>query len=183
MAGAGHKLWSTGDTVTAAQFNTYIQDQVVGVYADSTARDAAFGGTGEPTLAEGMVCYLSDTNKIQTYNGSAWVDVSTDPAGSDHQVQFNDNGSFGADANFTYDGAKLSIAVPVFASGKVQTGATSFTQEPWSASTIALGDFGSVGTQGGYASTLAWNWERGTDSGFRHLSVNSYNKAERNKYR
>ena len=101
MAGSGTIQWATGDTVTAANFQSYVQDQVVAVYADATARDAAYGGTGEPTLAEGMVCYLKDTNKIQTYDGSAWADVSTDPAGSDHQVQWNDNGSFGADANFT----------------------------------------------------------------------------------
>ena len=69
----GHKKWATGDLVEATAFNSYVQNQVVGVYADSSARDAAFGGTGEPTLAEGMVCYLNDTNELQIYSGSAWV--------------------------------------------------------------------------------------------------------------
>jgi hypothetical protein len=69
----GHKKWATGDLVEATAFNSYVQNQIVGVYADSSARDAAFGGTGEPTLAEGMVCYLNDTNELQIYSGSAWV--------------------------------------------------------------------------------------------------------------
>ena len=69
----GHKKWATGDLVEATAFNSYVQNQIVGVYDDSSARDAAFGGAGEPTLAEGMVCYLKDTNELQIYSGSAWV--------------------------------------------------------------------------------------------------------------
>ena len=75
MAGTGTKLWATGDTVTATAFQTYLQDQVVAVFDDSSTRDAAFGGAGEPTLAEGMVCFLKDTNEFQIYSGSAWVSV------------------------------------------------------------------------------------------------------------
>ena len=36
--------------------------------------------------------------------------ASASPGGSDHQVQFNDNSSFGGDANFTYDGSTVSIS-------------------------------------------------------------------------
>tara|TARA_R100000808_G_scaffold23545_1_gene52376 strand:- start:3935 stop:5548 length:1614 start_codon:yes stop_codon:yes gene_type:complete len=72
MAGSGTKLWATGDTVTATDFQTYVQDQVVGVYADTSARDAAYGGSGEPTLAEGAVAFIKDVNQIHAYS-SAWV--------------------------------------------------------------------------------------------------------------
>ena len=75
MAGSGTKLWSTGDLVTASEFQTYLQDQVVSAFADSSARDAAFGGAGEPTLAEGMLCFLKDTNELQIYSGSAWIAI------------------------------------------------------------------------------------------------------------
>jgi hypothetical protein len=75
MAGTGAKLWATGDTVTATAFQTYLQDQIVAVFDDSSTRDAAYGGAGEPTLAEGMVCYLEDSNIFQIYSGSAWVSV------------------------------------------------------------------------------------------------------------
>jgi len=85
MAGAGHKKWAAGDVVGASgdtDINTALLDQVVGVYADTSARDAAFGGAGEPTLAEGFVCWLSDANVVQVYDGSAWVTVASSGAWS-----------------------------------------------------------------------------------------------------
>jgi hypothetical protein len=42
-------------------------------FATTTARDAAFGGAGEATLAEGMFAYTSDTNTLWLYDGAAWV--------------------------------------------------------------------------------------------------------------
>ncbi len=75
MAGAGAKLFVSGDVLTAAQVNTYLMDQTVMRFADAAARTAAFGGAGEPTLAEGMVSYLMDTNTISVWDGSAWVGV------------------------------------------------------------------------------------------------------------
>jgi hypothetical protein len=75
MAGAGAKLFVSGDVLTAAQVNTYLMDQAVMRFADASARTAAFGGAGEPTLAEGMVSYLMDTNTISVWDGSAWVGV------------------------------------------------------------------------------------------------------------
>ena len=64
-----------------------------------------------------------------------------------------------------------------FITNSVQTGQSTFTREPWAASTIALGNYGYVGTEGSYGLSLAWNWERGTDSGFHSLGVNSYTSA------
>ena len=75
MAGAGTKLFVAGDVLTAAEVNTYLQDQVIMVFADATARNNAFGGTGEPTLAEGMFCFLKDSDTLQYYNGSSWVNM------------------------------------------------------------------------------------------------------------
>lgn len=75
MAGAGAYLWEAGDVVTAANLQQYVQDQVVAVYANSTARDAAYGGTGEPSLSEGMFCFLKDSDTLQYYNGSSWVNM------------------------------------------------------------------------------------------------------------
>ena len=39
-------------------------------YADTTARDAAI-----PTPSAGMIIYLTATNKLQCYNGTAWTDL------------------------------------------------------------------------------------------------------------
>lgn len=69
MAGAGYKLFNTGDVLTAAQVNTYLMEQTVMVFANATARTSALSGV----LAEGMVSYLQDTNALEVYNGSAWV--------------------------------------------------------------------------------------------------------------
>lgn len=73
MAGAGYKLFNTGDVLTAAQVNTYLQEQVVMVFANATARTAALSGV----LAEGMVSYLQDTNAVEVYDGSAWVGIAS----------------------------------------------------------------------------------------------------------
>jgi hypothetical protein len=72
MAGAGYKLFQTGDVLTAAQVNTYLNEQTVMVFASAAARTSALTSV----LAEGMVSYLQDTNAVEVYNGSAWVGVS-----------------------------------------------------------------------------------------------------------
>ncbi|BAQ84724.1 component of the counting factor complex [uncultured Mediterranean phage uvMED] len=78
MAGAGWKSYSTGDLIDATTFQTFIQDQVIQVYATVSARDTALGTND----AEGMFCFLKDnsagsdgsgTSELQFYNGSAWV--------------------------------------------------------------------------------------------------------------
>jgi hypothetical protein len=71
MAGAGYKLFATGDVLTAAQVNTYLNEQTVMVFADSAARTTALSGV----LAEGMVSYLQDTDSVEVYNGTAFVSV------------------------------------------------------------------------------------------------------------
>jgi len=72
MAGAGVKLFASGDVLTAAQVNTFLQDQVIMRFATTTARDNAFGGAGEPSLAEGMFAYIDADNTVYFYTGSAW---------------------------------------------------------------------------------------------------------------
>lgn len=77
MAGAGAKLFASGDVLTADQVNTYLMDQTIMKFASTSARDAAFGGAGEPTLAEGMFAYTTDTNTLWLYTGATdgWVNV------------------------------------------------------------------------------------------------------------
>lgn len=74
MAGQGYRLFNTGDVLTAAQVNTYLQEQVVMVFASAAARTTALSGV----LAEGMMSYLTDTDVIQYYSGTSWVTVNTD---------------------------------------------------------------------------------------------------------
>ena len=65
--GAGFKVWATGDLINASDFNNYIQEQVVMVFADSSAR-----GSAVSSPEEGMFAYLKDTNTLTYYDGSAW---------------------------------------------------------------------------------------------------------------
>jgi len=66
--------FTAGEILTAANMNISARTGIP-VFADSTARDAAFGGTGEKTLAEGQFAYLEDSNTTQYYDGSAWQAV------------------------------------------------------------------------------------------------------------
>lgn len=74
MAGAGYKLFSTGDVLTATDVNTYLMQQTVMVFDDAAARTTALTGV----VAEGMLSYLKDTNIVEVYDGSNWV-ASDDP--------------------------------------------------------------------------------------------------------
>jgi len=60
--------------LTAAQMNNSARTGVP-VFATTVTRDAAFGGAGEKTLAEGQLCYLESTNVVQYYDGAAWATV------------------------------------------------------------------------------------------------------------
>ena len=65
--------FTAGQVLTAAemtQINTGIP-----VFATTTTRDAAFGGTGEKVLAQGQYAYIEATSTLQVYTGSAWVTV------------------------------------------------------------------------------------------------------------
>ena len=66
------KLWAVGEVVEADDFQSLIQNQVVQVYADAAARTTALGDN----VAEGMLAFLSDTDSLQYYSGSAWLAVS-----------------------------------------------------------------------------------------------------------
>jgi hypothetical protein len=66
--------FTAGQVLTADQQNQSARTGVP-VFAGTTERDAAFGGTGEKTLAEGQLCYLESTNVVQYYDGAAWATV------------------------------------------------------------------------------------------------------------
>lgn len=71
MAGAGYRDWVAGDVPTAVQFDTFLQEQTVMVFASAAARDTALS----IVKAEGMTCYLLDTNSYSVYSGAAWSTI------------------------------------------------------------------------------------------------------------
>jgi hypothetical protein len=64
-------VYASGEVLTAANLN--ITNSGIPVFATTVTRDAAFGGTGEKTLAEGQFAYIEATNTTQYYDGAAWL--------------------------------------------------------------------------------------------------------------
>lgn len=90
--------FTAGQVLTAAQV-TQINTGIP-VFASSTERDAAFGGTGEKTLAEGQFAYLEDTDTVQVYDGTSWNTVG---AANVKKVEaFTASGTWTVPAGVTY---------------------------------------------------------------------------------
>ena len=85
MAGGGYKNFTTGEVLTASDVQDYLMDQSVMVFGGTAARGSAISSP-----AEGMVTYLSDSDTVEVYNGSAWsavggvgaANVSNTPTGT-----------------------------------------------------------------------------------------------------
>lgn len=72
MAGAGWRTFSSGAVLTAAQVQTFLQDQVVQVYTNSAARSSALG----TAVAPGMMSFLTSGAQLDYYNGSGWTGLN-----------------------------------------------------------------------------------------------------------
>jgi len=70
MAGApaGYRTFTAGEVLTAANVQTYLQDQVIPVYADEAAANAALASP-----AAGQFRFITSTEAFEYYTGSAWV--------------------------------------------------------------------------------------------------------------
>jgi hypothetical protein len=88
--------FTTGQVLTATQVNQI--NTGVPVFADSTARTAAFGGTGEKVLAQGQLSYLESDGKIYVYSGTAWVSISS----VTNVAAFTASGTWTVPAGVTY---------------------------------------------------------------------------------
>ena len=65
--------FTAGQTLTASQ-QTQINTGIP-VFATTTTRDAAFGGSGEKVLAQGQYAYIEATSSLMVYSGSAWINA------------------------------------------------------------------------------------------------------------
>lgn len=132
-------VFTSGQVLTAAQV-TQINTGIP-VFADSTARTAAFGGTGEKTLAEGQFSYLEDTNATQYYDGSAWQAVAGGKVAQVVSVDKLDTFTTNTAAYVDVTGWAATIT-PTAATSKVlvfYTAVTSGNQDYWVAFQIVRG--------------------------------------------
>jgi hypothetical protein len=63
-----YKVFSNGSVLNASEINENLMNQSVAVFTSASARNAAI-----PSPLEGQLTYLEDTNRYESYNGSAWI--------------------------------------------------------------------------------------------------------------
>ena len=132
-------VYTAGEVLTAADMN--ITNSGIPVFATSVTRDAAFGGAGEKTLAQGQFCYLESTSKLQVYTGSAWANVGT----TTNVDRFTASGTWTVPAGVTYAIAHIQAG-----GGGVSRGAQGGTGGTSSVA-FAGGTVSASGGVGGYA--------------------------------
>ena len=98
--------FTSGDVLTAA--NTNLLTNAPPVFSGTATRDAAFGGAGEKTLAEGQLCYLEDSNIVQYYDGAAWATLAPIAAASSGLTCVKAETAVSAAASATADGILTS---------------------------------------------------------------------------
>lgn len=75
MALSGFKNFLTGTVLTEGDIDNYLM-QNIAVYANISARDGASGFSTLGGLEEGRFCFLKDSDTLQVYDGSTWVDIA-----------------------------------------------------------------------------------------------------------
>ena len=108
MAGAGWRDWTVGEVVTEALFQSYLQDQVLFVFDDAAARDAAITA---PT--EGMFAYLKNSNALEYYDGSVWAPFAAGAKGGGTDQVFYENGTAVTASYSITSGANAMTAGPI----------------------------------------------------------------------
>jgi hypothetical protein len=147
--------FQASQVLTSDQMNQSARTGVP-VFAGTTERDAAFGGAGEKVLAEGQLCYLESTNKVQYYDGSAWANLVS----VTNVERFTAGGTWTVPAGVTY-------AIAHITAGGGGVGASSGAG---GTSSVAFSG-GTVSATGGANTTATVNLPQGTVAGSTNSGV------------
>jgi hypothetical protein len=71
------KVFNAGEILTASDVNNFLMDQSVMSFASAAARTTAI-----PSPVEGMLTWLEDVNRYDSYNGTAWVPLVPESQGN-----------------------------------------------------------------------------------------------------
>jgi hypothetical protein len=176
--------FTTGQVLTAQQ-QTEINTGVP-VFATTTTRDAAFGGTGEKVLAEGQLAYIEASDVVQYYNGSTWATLAPASAGALVLISATTIGSAVSSVTVssafssTYDNYLITI------SGGVASGNADLSLQLGATTTGYYAGYNKVtystGTASGSANNNAANFSAigvgTTDSLFAYVNVLGPNLAK-----
>jgi hypothetical protein len=70
-----YKTWVAGEEVLAADFNAYLQEQVIATFPTAAARNTAI-----TSPKEGMVTWVSDVNRLDVWDGTQWAPFMPTPS-------------------------------------------------------------------------------------------------------
>lgn len=112
-------LFTAGEVLSAANQNISAGTGVP-VFATTTTRDAAFGGSGEKVLAEGQLAYIEASDVVQYYNGSAWATLGPSTSAVVQVKSTTKTDTFTMASSTFADVTGLSVSItPTSASNKI----------------------------------------------------------------
>jgi hypothetical protein len=101
------KVWVVGEEVLAADFNLYVQQQVVASFPTTAARDA---WSSPP---EGVLAVTTDTNALWQRRSGAWKGLPVGVTARKTDVAAFESGEIGTTASAVND-----LVVPAFVAGR-----------------------------------------------------------------
>lgn len=161
------KTWVVGEEVLAADFNLYVQKQVIATFANAVARDAAL-----PTPTEGMACYLLDTHTLQIRRATYWAPPSGNAVYSDYAgiPDLNAVGIGLRDVAGIAQGVTFPYPTRVFAHANVGVGYGA-DWCAWRTDMVPYAVAGFGPTTGGAANAAMWS--HSTMSGYYSVPANT----------
>jgi hypothetical protein len=90
-----YKVFANGNPLLASEINTNLMQQAIAVFLDATSRDAAITAP-----VEGQFAYLTASDELVKYDGSAWVAAIAEPTtavqekASNYTLLASDAGSY-----------------------------------------------------------------------------------------
>jgi hypothetical protein len=132
------KVWVAGEEVLAADFNPYVQEQVVATFATAAARNTAI-----PAPKAGQMSYLADSKRTEQWNGTAWTLPWTMPWGRLAWAEMTAN----VNASTPTDLMTLNVATAPPAGRLIRVGV--HVNVVWNANAGIICYFNQVGAAGG----------------------------------
>ena len=126
-----YKVFANGNTLPASDLQTNLMQQVIAVFADATARDAAITAP-----VNGQYAHLTGTNSLTRYNGSSWTPAVPGTASAVTEQATSRTIAAGDANSFIYATAAITITID----DEIATGETiNFIQNAAGAITFAAG--------------------------------------------